>query len=126
LPNRHFQGLQIEVLNSLTAQQVFHFMDEVGGQRLGERIFFNFLGGLGFGRMQLQIAELFVDGDEFPHQGAESLILRDLLPGALDGRADGNDAGDRLSFHRMSEGIRRAVTGSALPGAVASRLAALR
>jgi hypothetical protein len=39
--------------------------------------------------MQLQIAKLLAHRDEFPHHGAESLILRDLAPGAFHGGALG-------------------------------------
>jgi len=40
LPNSHFQGLQIEILKSLATQQALRFMNDVGGQGLGERSFF--------------------------------------------------------------------------------------
>ncbi|MDE3165135.1 MAG: hypothetical protein KGN36_04960 [Acidobacteriota bacterium] len=38
-----------------------------------------------FGRTQLQIAKLFVDGNETPHLDAKSLVLRNLVPSVLDG-----------------------------------------
>jgi hypothetical protein len=88
-------------------------------------VFFNLFGGLPFCRTQLPIAKLFVNGDELPHQGAESLVLRNLLAGALDGRPGGNDPSDRFPFDWMSEGIRRAMACGALAGAVAGGLAAL-
>jgi hypothetical protein len=40
LTNRHFQRIQIEILNGLAAQQALHFINDVGGQGLGERSFF--------------------------------------------------------------------------------------
>ena len=53
------------------------------------------------------------------------MVFGDLRLGTFDGGALGNDLGDRLSAHPMSQRIRRTMSGRPFLGAVAVRLATL-
>jgi hypothetical protein len=74
---------------------------------------------------QLRGADLLTDGDQFPHQVAETAILGDLRFGAFDSRALGNHLGDGFSSDAMSQRIRRTVSWGILQGTVAVGLATL-
>jgi hypothetical protein len=73
----------------------------------------------------LGTTDLLTHGDQFPHQVTEAAVFGDLRFGTFDGRALGNDLGDRLSTDSMSQRIGRTVSQGILLGTVAIGLAAL-
>jgi len=46
---------------------------------------------------------LFTNGNQFPHQVPEAAVFGDLRLGTFDGRALGNDLGDRFPTGSMSQ-----------------------
>jgi hypothetical protein len=73
----------------------------------------------------LGTTDLLTHGDQFSHQVTEAAIFGDLRFGTFDGRALGNDLGDRLSTDSMSQRIGRTVSQGILLGTVTIGLAAL-
>jgi hypothetical protein len=90
-----------------------------------KRFFFSLGRRNGFRIPQLGTTDLLTNGDQFSHQVTEAAVFGDLCFGTFDGRAFGNDLGDRLSINSMSQRIGRTVSQGILLGTVAIGLAAL-
>jgi hypothetical protein len=93
--------------------------------RSPKRFFFSLGRRNGFRVPQLGTTDLLTHGDQFPHQFTEAAVFGDLRFGTFDGRALGNNLGDRLSTDSMSQRIGRTVSQGILLGTVAVGLAAL-
>src|ERR1700674_1393205 len=92
-------------------------------KRSATRFFFSLARRERFRIPQLGGADLLTDGDEFPHQIAETAVFSDLRLGAFHRWARRNHLGDRFPTDAMSQRIGGTVSWGILLGAVAVRLA---
>jgi hypothetical protein len=89
------------------------------------RFFFTPLCPHRFRLLQLGIAELFADRNQFLHEFAETTVFGDLGSGTIDRRSLGDDLGDGFSRAGMSQRVGGTVSRGVFLGAVAVRLATL-
>jgi hypothetical protein len=89
------------------------------------RFFFTPLCPHRFRLLQLGIADLFADRNQFLHEFAETTVFGDLGSGTIDRRSLGDDLGDGFSCVGMSQRVGGTVSRGVFLGAVAVRLATL-